>query len=491
MQKKFFSNLLLLLVLNLLVKPISIFFIDTGVQNRVGTESYGLYFTLLNLSFLFNILLDVGINNFTMKNVAQYPHIVSRYMGKILSFRFILFAIYVVVTFSAAILLGYNKANYGMLSLLVFNQFLAILIAYIRSHFAGWLYFRLDAIFSVLDRLLLIFFCGAVFVWSDFGRDLKIIGREFQIEWFVWLQTLCYALSLIAAYLVLIRKIGRPKIQFDWVFSMAIVRKSLPYALLILLMMLYTRMDSILLERLHPNGAFETGLYAQGFRLLDAFYMFGMLFAGLLLPLFTYQMKDRIENLKLLQLASKLLVGGAILVGFVCYFNAEIILSTIYKNDILSSIPSFRFLMLSFIAMGVSLIFGTYLTAAHEMRYLNKVAFLGVIISVGLNFYLIPRHGASGAAWTTLIVQSTIAVLQVFFVIRNFGISDFKKYILQFSVYVAGLWIGVQFAHPYLPNPVVSELVIGLFLLMVSGLWSPKEIIQLIAKRSEIIEVVE
>lgn len=481
MQKKFFSNLLLMLVLNLLVKPISIFGIDTGVQNRVGTEAYGLYFTLINLSFLFNILLDVGINNFTTKNVAQYPHIVSRYMGKILSFRFILFAIYAIVTFVAALFLGFEKTSYGMLLLLVVNQFIAILIAYIRSHFAGWLFFRLDAIFSVLDRLFLIVFCGLVFLWSD-------QNHAFQIEWFVWLQTLCYTLSLVLAYWVMNRKIGRPKIKFDWVFSMAIVRKSLPYALLILLMMLYTRMDSIMLERLHPKGAYETGLYAQGFRLLDAFFMFGMIFTGLLLPLFTYQMKNRLENLKLLQLASKLLVGGAVLVGFLCFFNAEAILSNIYKNDIQSTIPSFQFLMLSFTAMGVSLIFGTYLTAAHEMRFLNKVAFVGVLINFCLNLYWIPIYGAEGSAWAALITQSFIASLQAIFVIRNFGFSEFKEYILQFSVFVLGLWIGLQILHPYLPYALVFELILGVILLMLSGLWNPKEIIQLIAKSSEIPE---
>jgi O-antigen/teichoic acid export membrane protein len=361
---------------------------------------------------------------------------------------------------------------------------LAILIAYIRSHFAGWLYFRLDAIFSVLDRLLLIIFCGAVFLWSN-------QGHPFQIEWFVWLQTLCYSLSLLLAFWVMSRKIGRPKMKFDWVFSMAIMRKSLPYAMLILLMMLYTRMDSIMLERLHPNGAFETGLYAQGFRLLDAFYMFGMLFTGLLFPLFTYQMKNRVENLKLLQLASKLLVGGAILVGFLCYFNAETILSAIYRNDIHPSIPSFQLLMLTFIAMAVSLIFGTYLTAAHEMRFLNFVAFAGVLLSFGLNLYFIPIYGATGSAFIALITQSSIALVQAIFVIRNFGVSDFRKYILQFLVYVVGLWLGVQFLHAYLPYPLVIELILGVCLLMLSGLWNPKEIIQLIAKRTEITEVVE
>ena len=55
-----------MVVLNLLVKPIAIFGIDAEVQDRVGTEDYGLYFALLNFSFLFNILLDFGINNFTI-----------------------------------------------------------------------------------------------------------------------------------------------------------------------------------------------------------------------------------------------------------------------------------------------------------------------------------------------------------------------------------------------------------------------------------------
>ena len=38
MQKKFISNLALMVLLNLLVKPIAIFGIDAAVQNRVATE---------------------------------------------------------------------------------------------------------------------------------------------------------------------------------------------------------------------------------------------------------------------------------------------------------------------------------------------------------------------------------------------------------------------------------------------------------------------
>ena len=31
-------------------------------------------------------------------------------------------------------------------------------------------------------------------------------------------------------------------------------------------MLLYTRIDGVMLERIHPNGAYESGIYAQGFR---------------------------------------------------------------------------------------------------------------------------------------------------------------------------------------------------------------------------------
>ena len=64
MARSFLANLALLLVLNLLVKPFYILGIDAGVQDAVGSEVYGGYAALMGLSFLLNILLDLGITSF-------------------------------------------------------------------------------------------------------------------------------------------------------------------------------------------------------------------------------------------------------------------------------------------------------------------------------------------------------------------------------------------------------------------------------------------
>ena len=65
MQNRFIKNIIFLLFLNLLVKPFWILGIDREVQNLLGDASYGTYQALFNFSYLFYILLDLGITNFT------------------------------------------------------------------------------------------------------------------------------------------------------------------------------------------------------------------------------------------------------------------------------------------------------------------------------------------------------------------------------------------------------------------------------------------
>ena len=72
MQKKFITNLAFLLFLNILIKPFWLLGIDRSVQNATGADVYGAYYALFNFSFLFNILLDMGITNFNNRNMQNY-----------------------------------------------------------------------------------------------------------------------------------------------------------------------------------------------------------------------------------------------------------------------------------------------------------------------------------------------------------------------------------------------------------------------------------
>ena len=137
MQRTFLTNLALLLVLNLLVKPFFILGIDAEVQVRAGTEAYGSYAALLSLSFLLNILLDLGITNYNTRNIAQHTHLLKKHFSGIIGVRLVLVGLYAIVTFATAWVLGYKLEQVGLLAVLVLNQVLVATVLYLRSNIAG------------------------------------------------------------------------------------------------------------------------------------------------------------------------------------------------------------------------------------------------------------------------------------------------------------------------------------------------------------------
>ena len=224
------------------------------------------------------------------------------------------------------------------------------------------------------------------------GVNLLFISNSdlITIDSFVYIQTICYFITFIVGWTVLNKQIKGPFFHWDFKGSLEIIKQSLPYAALILLMLLYNRSDAVILERIHVNGRIEAGFYAQGFRLLDALYMFGMIFAGLLFPMFSRLLKNAIDEVTpLLQTAGNLLVGGSIVIVTISLFNAQFFLDLLYHNVNSSSVFSFKFLISCFIPICINFIFGTLLTANGNLKTLNVISFSAVVFSIGLNLFII------------------------------------------------------------------------------------------------------
>jgi hypothetical protein len=102
-KRQFFKGLSWLIFLNLLIKPAWIFLIDRQVQNTVGHEIYGSYFSLLNLSFVLLFIADAGLSNMLVQQVAGSS---INYTGRLVRLKFILLLLYVLVCLLAGWLTG-------------------------------------------------------------------------------------------------------------------------------------------------------------------------------------------------------------------------------------------------------------------------------------------------------------------------------------------------------------------------------------------------
>lgn len=430
MKKHFLTNLALLIFLNLLIKPVWFFGIEVGVQNQVGEESYGFYFSLFNFAFILNMLLDVGINNYNNRAIARDPGVLKAHLAAIIPLKLFLSIIYALVVLVSGKILGYTQEQFQMLWVLVLNQFLASFILYFRSNISGLQLFRTDSFLSVMDRSLMILFTGLL-LWGN------ISSKPFQIEWFVYAQSASYILTLLTSAGIVRYRSGSFIHHFSLSGSLKILRASYPFALLILLMALFNRVDSVMLERMLENGREQAGIYAQSFRIFEAATQFSLLFAMLLLPMFSRMIQQKENVNELVRIALPLLMVTGLTVACIAfYYNFEII-DLLYRAHAPYSSVIFSILMLSFVFVSVSYLYGTLLTANHSLRQLNLLAAITVVINIGLNLLLIPRHQALGAAISSLASQGFYALAQMIISIRLLHIPANRDILIKLTAFLA------------------------------------------------------
>lgn len=472
MQRTFLTNLALVLVLNLLVKPFYILGIDAGVQQAVGAEVYGGYAALLSLGFLLNIVLDLGMTNYNTRHIAQHTPLMGKYLGGMVAVRGGLMLAYAALTVAVGLALGYRGADLGMLGWLVLNQALVASILYLRSNVAGAQRFAQDSLLSVLDRLLLIAMVG----WLLWGRGG---GAPFRIQWFVHAQTAAYAITLLISLALVLRLSGRVRVVWKPVFSWVVVKRSFPFALLILLMTFYYRIDTVMLERLLPDGREQAGVYYQGFRFFEALNMLGYLVAGLLLPMFSRMLKEHQPVSPLVSLSFRLVLVGALAVAVFGAARSQEVLGLIYTDHVDRSAPVFALLVWSFAAVCTTYVFGTLLTAGGRLRELNRVAAIGAALNIGFNLWAIPLWEVEGAAWVGLITQVLTAVAQVLLARRYYGLEGLGPVLLRalaYTLLLLALVVAVQRAHWGLMPAAGAHAIGAVFAAFLVGLVRRKEL---------------
>lgn len=426
--------------------------IDAAVQNTVGDTSYGLYLAISQFSYLFYILLDLGLTNFNSRNIAQNNQLLAKHFVGISQAKIFLTQLYVIVIFFVGWIIGYRGEQMKILAIVGLNQVLLSFILYVRSNISALLLFKTDSMLSVLDRILMILICSFL-LWSGlFPRE------KFNIYWYIYSQTFSYAVTLVIAVAIVLKHTGKLTIKINIPFVIMIIKKSLPYALLVLLMSFYNRLEPVLIERILPEdiSAAQTGIYARAYRLFDAGNNISYLFSVILLPLFAAVIKEKGDLQGLVKQSFSIILSMTCIIAVLCIFYSKEFMELRYPQQEFESIEDFQYriaasskiliiLMGSFVSISVTYIFGTLLTANGNLRQLNIVAACGVVINLTLNFIFIPHFKAVGAAFTSLCVQFTTCVIQFFIAKKTFNLCLGISFWLRLLAFISTISLSTYF----------------------------------------------
>jgi len=393
--QSFLRNLSWLVVLNLLVKPLWVFGIDRKVQNAVGHAAFGTYFSILNLAIILAILADAGLTNLLNRQLAQGQQLP---IGRYLRYKLLLSAGYLAVLAMVCQLSSVTRWDLvGQVALL---QLGASFLLFYRNILTGHQQFRTDAWLSVADKALMILLCAPL-LYLPFAGGIRL-------ESFLWIQIAgTFAALLLAMYLA--RRHHTLPLNAGLKTS-GIFRQSAPFVLLILLMGLHTRLDAFLLERLHPQGALEAGIYAAAYRLLDAGNTIGYMSASFLVPFIARHLEDRaLVNATVLRLRHGLLAAA---LGFcaLCWGLAPAMMQLLYHTDSVYEQQVLKACVAVLPAYYGIHLYGSTLTASNRLRDFTWIMLSATGINIALNLLLIEPYGALGCCYAALASQYACAL---------------------------------------------------------------------------------
>jgi len=449
-------------LLNLVVKSAWILGVELGIQRVVGNESYGQYYSLFNITVLFLIVLDLGITNFNIRNIAQHSQLLNKHLGGLTILKFILGIVYLLVLLPVGYILNNNSDSLQILFLLGVAQMFNSFTLYFRSNLNALFRFGWDAVLSVADRLLLILFCSIVL--------LGIESISMDILLFAKLQMITSFITMLIAAIANFKVAGSVKLNFNPVFYYSILRQSLPFAMLVLIMSVYTKSDAVLLSYLLEDAS-EAGIYAAGYRLFDAYAQFAVIATGVLYPFFSRSIKFGESVNAIFGWSIRLLISSAFFLTIMSLFFSNELAELLYKENIPETARVLSVLMFVSVPYVLSIVAGSYITAAGRIRFLVQVALLCAFLNIVLNIIFIPSHGAFASAFIAVLTQIVSASVLIYFIAKRLQFVNTTKWIIRLSALVVALLSGA-FVISNQSWPILLDVVMMLFLFVIALLFT-------------------
>ena len=243
----------------------------------------------------------------------------------------------------------------------------------------------------------------------------------------------------------------------------------------------YYRIDSVMLERMLPdgNGAVQSGVYASAFRLMDTLAMIAYLFSVILLPLFSKMLKQREDVVPVVRTSFSLLTLFSVSAVVILYVYREPVIRMFYPDIAESSVAVFRLIIFGLIPIAMTYLFGTLLTANGSMKVLNLIAVVGIVINVTVNLLLIPRMQACGSAVASFCTQFVVSALQFVLAMRIIGIPLKSLPWLRCGLFIAllvpAVWFSPNILHVHVLWQLVVSALLALGLAFATGLVNVKE----------------
>ena len=321
------------------------------------------------------------------------------------------------------------------------------------------------------DKAMRFAFIRIVNIMINIGLNLYfIVYQEYGIAYI-------FIANLVASVITLLMLFPQ-MIGSSWVFDKKLWKKMMIYALPLLIAglagMTNETIDRILLKHLLPNtdiAASELGLYGAFYKLSIIMILFIQTFRFAAEPFFFAQEKEG-NSRKIYADVMKYftIIMAIIFLGVTIFYDViKGFLGSEYHDERGFLVVSI--LLLANLFLGIYYNLSIWYKLTEKTKYGAYLSIFGAIITLSLNFTLIPVLGFVGCAWATLVCYFSMTVASYYLGKRHFSVPYQVK---RIALYLVGM-LCVYFCI-YLTdlNMWINSLFLLGFIIFVYRLEKPK-----------------
>jgi len=437
--------------------------VTMALTRYLGIQDFGRYSLIYAFCGIFGVMTDIGVDMIIVREASRDREKAPKMMGNGILIKALFSVLAVGSAGGAAALMGVPWQSVSLIFLASLSFLFSPLTLY-NSMFQVVLRLRYPALFDLAGRTLTLLF--VLFVLASHGSMAQIV-----------LAVLVAALGQAGITWLIARRFFRPSFQIDIALCRRLISESWPLAVNNLLIALILRVDQLMLERLCRDGEFQLGIYSAAVKYCELFHVLPAVYFASVFPLLSRlrtQEDDRFQRLSTLSM--KYLTMAIMPVALYSTLQAGWIMGFLFGDAFAAGALPMVILIWSEVSVFmVWVVFNTAISSGHQ-RLVPALTLTALCVNVVLNLWLIPRHGAVGAASTSLFSYS----LALFLVGTVPQFRSLARAFVLSAARPAGavLLMWIILVHTPMP-PILSGLVIFpgfLALMILSGALGSREI---------------
>ncbi len=365
------------------------------VARYLGPEQYGLMNYVFSYVFLFQILASFGLDSIEVREESKGCVPYTTVLGTAFRIKVVLGLLCIGLSVLTAFMIGEDSFTVTLIAIystyIVFNAFVVI-----RNYFTSIVenrYVVLSEIFRtfagiVIKVVLLLLDCSLMWFVAAFAFDWLLLAGGY-----------------VSAYR---NRVGSLR---EWHFSMPcakyMIKESLPLLITNAAVIIYQRIDQVMIGQLLPNKA-NVGYFSVAAKFVEVMIFIPATLANTISPVLVKLRNTtpgiyRAKSQLFMNISLWLSIIASALVSLVSYW---IILFT-FGKEYLPSVAILQVLSFKTAATALSNTAGAMLVVEGSQHWVFFRDFLGCVVCVVLNYWLLPRYGAVAAAFVAIAANLT------------------------------------------------------------------------------------